>query len=79
MLRTNTSITHLNLSKNMIGYTYMDERKVLEIKMKNQKKIKDATFDQLFYDSIGIEHFAIALTKTERIKHIDLSENDIGK
>ena len=33
----------------------------------------------MFYDSIGIEHFAIALSKTERIKHIDLSENDIGK
>lgn len=35
VLKTNTSITHINLSKNMIGYTYMDERKVLEIKMKN--------------------------------------------
>ena len=46
----------------MIGYTYMDERKVLEIKMQNQKKIKDATFDQLFYNSIGIEHFSIALS-----------------
>jgi Ran GTPase-activating protein (RanGAP) involved in mRNA processing and transport len=63
----------------MIGYTYMDERKVLEIKMKNQKKIKDSTFDQLFYHSIGIEHFAIALSKTDRVRHIDLSENDIGK
>lgn len=63
----------------MIGYTYMDERKVLEIKMKNQKKIKDSTFDQLFYHSIGIEHFSIALSDTNRIKHIDLSENDIGK
>jgi len=63
----------------MIGYTYMDERKVLEIKMKNQKKIKDSTFDQLFYHSIGIEHFSIALQNTNRIKHIDLSENDIGK
>jgi hypothetical protein len=41
----NNSITSINLSKNMIGYTYMDERKVLEIKMKNQKKIKDSTFD----------------------------------
>jgi hypothetical protein len=35
VLRVNTSITSINLSKNMIGYTYMDERKVLEIKMKN--------------------------------------------
>lgn len=29
----------------MIGQTYMDERKVLEIKMKNQNKIRDSTFD----------------------------------
>jgi hypothetical protein len=35
VLKINTSITSINLSKNMIGYTYMDERKVLEIKMKN--------------------------------------------
>lgn len=79
VLKINSSITTINLSKNMIGYTYMDERKVLEIKMKNQKKIKDATFDQLFYNSIGIEHFSIALSQTDRVKHIDLSENDIGK
>ena len=45
VLKVNNSITSINLSKNMIGYTYMDERKVLEIKMKNQKKIKDSTFD----------------------------------
>ena len=79
VLKVNESITSINLSKNMIGYTYMDERKVLEIKMKNQKKIKDSTFDQLFYHSIGIEHFSIALSDTSRIKNIDLSENDIGK
>jgi len=35
VLKVNDSITTINLSKNMIGYTYMDERKVLEIKMKN--------------------------------------------
>jgi len=35
VLRLNSSITSINLSKNMIGQTYMDDRKVLEIKMKN--------------------------------------------
>jgi hypothetical protein len=57
----------------------MDERKVLEIKMKNQTKIRESTFDQLFYHSIGLEHFAIALSSKENIKSLDLSENDIGK
>jgi len=57
----------------------MDERKVLEIKMKNQNKIRESTFDQLFYNSIGLEHFAIALSNKENVKTLDLSENDIGK
>jgi len=35
VLKHNTSLTSINLSKNMIGYTYVEERKVLEIKMKN--------------------------------------------
>ena len=63
----------------MIGHTYMDERKVLEIKMKNQSKVKDSSFDQLFYHSIGLEHFAIALSDKDKITNLDLSENDIGK
>ncbi len=57
----------------------MDERKVLEIKMKNQSKVKDSSFDQLFYHSIGLEHFAIALSDKDKIRNLDLSENDIGK
>ena len=63
----------------MIGHMYMDERKVLEIKMKNQSKVKDSSFDQLFYHSIGLEHFAIALSDKDKIRNLDLSENDIGK
>ena len=35
VLKNNTSLKHIDLSKNMIGYTYVQERKVLEIKMKN--------------------------------------------
>ena len=41
----------------MIGLTYVDEREVLEIKMKNQEKLLESTFDKLFYDSLGLEHF----------------------
>jgi hypothetical protein len=33
---------------------------------------------QLFYDSLGIEHFSLALTETKRLKFLDLSENDLG-
>lgn len=34
-MKDNNSIQHINLAKNMIGYTYVQERKILEIKMKN--------------------------------------------
>lgn len=57
----------------------MDERKVLELKMKNQSKIRESTFEQLFYHSIGLEHFAISLSSKDNIRSLDLSENDIGK
>lgn len=62
----------------MIGYTYVQERKVLEIKMKNLDKLQEQTFDKLFYDCLGLTHFAIAFSQTDRIKSIDISENDIG-
>ena len=35
VLKNNSSITEVDLSKNMIGLTYVDEKDVLEIKMKN--------------------------------------------
>jgi hypothetical protein len=34
-LKHNTSVAHINLSKNFIGYKYLDEAKVIEMKMKN--------------------------------------------
>ena len=48
------------------------------MKMKNQDKLKDFSFEQLFYDSLGLEHLTIALETTNRMQSIDLSENDIG-
>ena len=62
----------------MIGFTHVDERRMLEIKLKNQDKLEKDTFDQLFYDSLGLEHFTIAFQNTDRIKSLDISENDIG-
>ena len=77
-LKHNHSITHINLSKNNIGFKYVEENKVIEIKMKNQDKLKDFSFQQLFYDSLGLEHFCLALCKTDRLVHLDISENDLG-
>ena len=78
VLKDNTSLTSINLSKNMIGFTYVDERAMLEIKLRNRDKLQQATFDKLFYDSLGLEHFTLAFKSTNRIKHLDISENDIG-
>ena len=62
----------------MVGFTYVDERSMLEIKLRNQEKLQQATFDKLFYDSLGLEHFTLAFKDTDRIRHLDISENDIG-
>lgn len=62
----------------MIGYCFVEERKVLDIKMKNQQRIKENTLESLFYNSLGLQHFAIALSETGRLLHLDVSENDIG-
>ncbi len=39
VLKDNTSLKLINLSKNMIGFTYVDERNMLEIKLRNQEKL----------------------------------------
>jgi len=39
VLKDNTSLQSINLSKNMIGFTYVDERSMLEIKLKNRDKL----------------------------------------
>ena len=78
VLTDNTSLTRINLAKNMIGFKYVDERSMLEIKLQNQDKLQEATFDKLFYDSLGLEHFTLAFKNTDRIVELDISENDIG-
>ena len=78
MLKDNTSLRRLNLSKNMIGFTYVDERSMLEIKLRNRDRLQESPFDKLFYDSLGIEHFTLAFSNTNRILELDISENDIG-
>ena len=35
ILKHNKSVTHLNLSKNFIGFKFIEEAKVIEMKMKN--------------------------------------------
>lgn len=77
-LKQNNSLTRIDLSKNNIGFQYVEERKLLEIKMKHQDKLRDSTFEQLFYNSLGMEHFALAFGDTDRIRELDISENDIG-
>lgn len=39
VMKDNTSLRRLNLSKNMIGFTYVDERSMLEIKLRNRDKL----------------------------------------
>ena len=68
----------MNLSQNYIGYKYLEESKVIELKMQNQDKIKELNFEQLFYDSLGLEHLSLALSQRPMLVHIDLSDNDIG-
>ena len=46
--------------------------------MQNQDKIKDYNFESLFYDSLGLEHLSIALSKRSQLENVDLSDNDIG-
>lgn len=40
--------------------------------------MQDGTFVECTYSSLGIEHLAIALSETERLKQLDISENNIG-
>lgn len=43
-LKHNHSIKEINLSKNCIGFKYVEESKVIEIKMKHQDKLRDFAY-----------------------------------
>jgi len=77
-LKHNNSLRKINLSKNYIGHRYVEETEVIEMKMKYQDKLKDFSFDTLFYDSLGIEHLTLALQQVSHLEVFDISENDIG-
>lgn len=38
-LKRNRSLTSINLSKNMIGLTFKDEKQIMDIKLKNQERL----------------------------------------
>lgn len=78
ILKRNTSLTSLNLSRNYIGTTYKEDEEILELKMKNTELIQQNQFSSLLRDSLGLEHFAIAFKNSSRLLHLDLSENEIG-
>eukprot|EP00347_Sterkiella_histriomuscorum_P009457 403341144 len=67
-LRHNNSVTHINLSKQSDILNLYNLGTQSDINM----------LKRLFYDSLGIEHFSIALENTSRLKTLDLSENDLG-
>ena len=77
-LKNTTVLKNINLSRNFIGFKYLEESKVIELKMQNKDKIKELNFEELFYDSLGIEHLSLALSKRPMLEYIDFSDNDIG-
>ena len=78
VLKDNISLKEINISKNMIGMTFVDERKLLDMRKKMKEKVSPSHFNKNFYDSLGIEHFALAFKSTDRIRSLDISENEIG-
>ena len=74
-LKENKSITHINLSKNQIGQKFLSQQEFDQLRQTH--KTYDQFQSQLFH-SLGIEHFAIALSQTARLKELDISENNIG-
>lgn len=68
-LKRNDSITHINLSNNFLGIKFVEPRII------NQQKLKPKDLRS----SLGLEHFAISLQDTDRLKEFDISGNDIGE
>jgi Ran GTPase-activating protein (RanGAP) involved in mRNA processing and transport len=77
-LKNTTSLTKINLSRNFIGKKYLEESKEIELRVKNKTKLKESDYGDLFYDSLGIEHLSLALSKRPQLEYVDFSDNDIG-
>tara|TARA_B110000285_G_C15093860_1_gene600734 strand:+ start:1108 stop:1296 length:189 start_codon:yes stop_codon:yes gene_type:complete len=56
----------------------MEPEQVEKLRRDNRAKLDNYTFNELFYNSLGAEHFAIALAETDRLTELDLSQNDLG-
>jgi len=77
-LKNTNCLKRINLSQNYIGYKYLEEAKVIELKMQNKQKIKEHNFEELFYESLGTEHLSLALSMRPQLEYVDFSDNDIG-
>jgi Ran GTPase-activating protein (RanGAP) involved in mRNA processing and transport len=73
-----SNVRKINFSQNNIGSKYLEESKMIEMKMQNQDMIKELNFEELFYDSLGLEHFSHALSQRPQLEHLDISDNNIG-
>ena len=48
------------------------------LSQKHPEKLQNFTFSELFQESLGLEHLAIALSDTQRLLELDISHNEIG-
>ena len=67
VLKGNMSLREINLSKNKIGLTYINDDKF------NQLKQTHPSYERDMYCSLGIEHFTLALSMTTAIILLDIS------
>jgi hypothetical protein len=51
----------------------MEPDQIEKLRRENRDKLNNFTFNELFYNSLGLEHFAIALAETDRLTELDLS------
>ena len=58
----------------MIGMRYVEPKKLQEILQSSSDKLSQ----DMLYDSLGLEHFTLAFKDTNRIKSLDISENNLG-
>lgn len=68
-LTPNKSVTHVNLSSNLIGFSKHSPQ---------LRKDKQVDFSDQEFNSMGLQHLSLALAATDRIVELDLSSNKIG-